>query len=54
MAKTRCPNCSATISIEKPREGAILHCPACGKELEVVSKDPFRVELTDEWGEDEW
>jgi len=53
MPKTRCPNCDTTIKLEKPREGAVVSCPACGVELEVICADPFEVDFTDDW-QNEW
>jgi len=53
MAKTRCPNCDTIISISNPREGTVIECAACGVELEVVRKDPFQVDFTDDW-QNEW
>ena len=49
MPRTRCPNCDVVIKKEKPREGALIFCPGCGVELEIVNTDPFEVELTDDW-----
>lgn len=42
MPKTRCPNCDSVISMNKPREGAVIICPHCGVELEVIRTDPSR------------
>ena len=53
IPKTRCPNCDTTIKVEKPREGAVIVCPGCGVELEIVSRDPFEVDFTDDW-QNEW
>jgi lysine biosynthesis protein LysW len=52
MPKTRCPNCDSVISMNKPREGAVIICPHCGVELEVIRADPFAVDFTDDWQED--
>ena len=49
MPKTHCPNCDSIIKANKLREGAILDCPECGVELEVISVDPFEVDFTDDW-----
>ena len=54
MAKTHCPNCDAVINVDKPREGAILTCPACAIELEVIRTDPFVVDFTLDWQMEEW
>ncbi|MDY7079136.1 MAG: lysine biosynthesis protein LysW [Chloroflexota bacterium] len=55
MAKTYCPECSVTISMDNPREGAMIVCPECRTELEIISNEPFEVDypLDDEW-EEEW
>lgn len=53
MPKTRCPNCSTPIRVDEPREGAVITCPGCGVELEVIGADPFEVDFTDDWQE-EW
>ena len=53
MPKTRCPNCDSTIKVAKPREGAVITCPGCGVELEIVSSDPFEVDFTQDW-QDKW
>jgi hypothetical protein len=39
-------------------DGAMITCPVCGEELEIISTDPFEVDfpLDDDWddeGEDE-
>jgi len=60
MAKTYCPECGAVISVDNPREGAMIQCPECGMELEIISTDPsFEVDypLDEEWEEEceeEW
>ncbi len=43
--ETLCPECDAVISIRNPRDGAQLRCPECNVELEVISTDPFEVDL---------
>lgn len=53
MPKTHCPNCDSTISMNNPREGAVIICSQCGVELEVVRTDPFVVDFTENWQE-EW
>lgn len=50
--KTHCPNCDSVISINQPREGVIVTCPACGVELEIVRIDPFVVDFTEDWQEE--
>lgn len=50
-----CPECDNAISIEKPLRGEIVVCSDCGTELEVVSEDPFVLNLApqeeEDWGE---
>jgi alpha-aminoadipate carrier protein LysW len=58
MPKTYCPECDAVISMDHPREGAMIKCPECGEELEIISTDPFEVDFPfdEDWedeGEDE-
>ena len=52
MPKTSCPACDATISVDNPRDGAMLKCPDCGEELEIISTDPFEVDFPLDW--EEW
>jgi len=59
MRKTYCPNCDAVISVENPREGAMVTCAECGTELEVISTNPFEVDFPldffdEEWDDEEW
>jgi lysine biosynthesis protein LysW len=49
MSRTRCPNCDSIISVDSPREGAVIECRACGVELEIIRKDPLEVDFTDDW-----
>jgi len=57
MAKSaECPECGGEVSFEDDvLPGEISQCPDCGVELEVVSKDPFKLEKAPEeeedWGE---
>ena len=55
MAKTYCPDCDAVISVGNPREGAMIKCPECGVDLEIIAVDPFEVDfpLDDEWEKEE-
>ncbi len=50
-----CPECDNAITIEKPLRGEIVVCSDCGTELEVVSEDPFLLDLApqeeEDWGE---
>jgi hypothetical protein len=39
--------------MDKPREGAVIVCPGCGVELEVITPDPFEVDFTNDW-QNEW
>ncbi len=52
MPKTYCPDCDAVISVDDPREGAMIKCPECDMELEIISTDPFVVDFTDDWQEE--
>jgi len=54
MSKTHCPNCDATIAMDKPREGAIITCPKCAIELEIIRADPFVVDFTLDCQAEEW
>ncbi len=57
MPKTYCPSCDATVSVEKPREGAMINCDECGAQLEIISTDPFEVDFPldydEDWGDDD-
>ncbi len=56
MPKTYCPDCDAVISVDDPREGAMIKCPECDMELEIISLDPFEVDFPldlDEDGDDD-
>ena len=52
----QCPECAAELNLAADTEvGEILVCPDCGAELEVMSVDPFELDLAPEveedWGE---
>jgi lysine biosynthesis protein LysW len=51
--KTRCPNCDSIIKVAKPCGGAVIACPRCGVELEIINADPFEVDFTEDW-QNEW
>ena len=56
MLKINCPECDAEIQMDAHTElGEILVCSDCGVDLEVISLDPFLVELApmeqEDWGE---
>lgn len=56
MSTANCPECDALISLEETTEkGEILVCPDCGIDLEVLSLDPFMLDLApmeqEDWGE---
>jgi len=53
-AKTHCPNCDAVIAMDRPREGAIITCPKCAVELEIIRTDPFVVDFTMDWEMEDW
>jgi len=40
-----CPECAATIQLDKPGKGEIVECPECGSELEVVNTEPLELAL---------
>ncbi len=50
-----CPECEATITLDKPMRGELVSCPDCGAELEVTSTEPLALELApmeqEDWGE---
>ncbi len=52
VSKTRCLNCNSVVKVSKPRQGAVIICPACGVELEIVHADPLEVDFTENWQED--
>ncbi|NLE44860.1 MAG: hypothetical protein GX620_09080 [Chloroflexi bacterium] len=54
MAKTYCPECDAVITVDKPADGALITCPECGIDLEIVSAEPFEVDYPydDDWDDD--
>lgn len=57
MATTYCPNCDAVITVESPRLGAMVTCPECGVDLEVIGTNEFEVDFAedwDDWEDDEW
>ena len=49
MVQVRCPNCDDVIEIVNPREGALLVCPECSVELEIVLTESVVVDFTDDW-----
>ena len=51
MATTYCPNCDTIVSVDNPREGAMITCRECGVKLEITSADPFEVDFP--WEEEE-
>lgn len=44
MVTTLCLECDAVIVIAKPRYWAEITCRACGRELEIISMNPFEVD----------
>ena len=44
MSKARCTECGADIVRSNPREGALLVCPECSVELEIIGDVPFEVD----------
>jgi lysine biosynthesis protein LysW len=57
MPKTYCPGCDAVVSVQDPREGAMINCHECGAALEIISVDPFEVDFPldydEDWDDDE-
>ncbi len=56
MYKSNCPECDAEIEMDDSTElGEILVCADCGVDLEVMSLEPFQLELApmeqEDWGE---
>lgn len=56
MPSANCPECEGEVSFgDDVMAGEIAQCPDCGIELEVVSKDPLKLEQAPEeeedWGE---
>ena len=56
MYNTNCPECIAEISNDNGIvTGEILVCPDCGVDLEVMSLEPFSLDLApmeeEDWGE---
>ena len=52
MPKTYCPNCDAVISVDNPREGAMITCRECDTKLEIISTSPFEVDFPLDYEED--
>jgi alpha-aminoadipate carrier protein LysW len=52
---TLCPECDAAVTPKTMIAGEIFPCPDCGRELEVVTLDPFAVtpapKEAEDWGE---
>jgi len=57
MSKAYCPNCDAVVTVDSPRLGALVRCPDCFEELEIISVDPFDVDypadFDSDW-DDDW
>lgn len=53
--QTHCPECDAELTLVNPMQGEIVPCSDCGVDLEVISIQPFQLELAPEveedWGE---
>ena len=48
-AQEPCPACGADVDLPADVElGEILHCAHCGAEVEVISRDPLRLDLFEE------
>jgi alpha-aminoadipate carrier protein LysW len=55
-ANAACPECDAPVNFGRsPLAGEVVRCTDCSAELEVVSRDPLKLELAPEveedWGE---
>jgi alpha-aminoadipate carrier protein LysW len=49
MKKIICPDCKQPIPLEgEVIVGDVLECPNCATELEIVGKDPIKVEIIEE------
>jgi alpha-aminoadipate carrier protein LysW len=50
-----CPVCEGTFYVdeEEVEEGDLISCEECGAELEVVSTDPFELEMVEDEDEKE-
>ena len=57
MPKAYCPNCDAVINKDNPQVGAMVTCPECHTELEIISIDLFEVDFPldydEEWEDEE-
>ncbi len=56
VIEASCPECEGAVRFGSlPLAGEVTRCGDCGAELEVVSRDPVRLELAPEveedWGE---
>ncbi len=56
MTTTPCPECDANLSIPPgAMQNELIACPDCGAELEIISLDPFILDLApaveEDWGE---
>lgn len=56
VATGLCPECEAEVSFSRPPlSGQVVACAGCGTELEVVSREPLRLEpapeVEEDWGE---
>ena len=45
MPHAYCPNCDGIISVDNPREGAMVTCRKCEQPLEIISLHPFEVDF---------
>lgn len=50
-----CPDCAASVALQKPVAGEIVDCPECGTELEVTRLSPLTLanapQEEEDWGE---
>ena len=53
-----CPVCGEMVEAGKPKDGAVVECPECETELEVVNFDDewelVEVGEEEDWEEEEW
>lgn len=49
MKKITCPDCQTQIQVKDSVViGDVIECPNCATELEIVGKNPIRVEIIEE------
>jgi alpha-aminoadipate/glutamate carrier protein LysW len=50
-----CPECETDLDLDEEEldEGAIVSCPECGSDFEVITINPLELNPVDEYDEDE-